>query len=180
MWSLYLVQVMTRVEKNMERKNVLCDPCEKTYLYISALMKPGRFELWTPVTGEFKYMQVRRRPQVFLSVYRRFHQVYAFLSFPFAFKLVYKRKVRCASKADTVHNPVAVIIHCVFYMTPTIYGCSAFWEQRINKQRFCQKIVTSERKANDRSSVIVISVCSQMITYKAVKANSWLRYWLRT
>ena len=99
-----------------------------------------------------------------------------FLAFPFAVKLVYKRKVSCASKADMVDNPVAVIIHCAFYMARTIYGCSAFWEQRINKQRFCQKIVTSERKANDRSSVIVISVCSQMITYKAVKANSWLRY----
>lgn len=26
-------------------------------------------------------------------------------------------------------------------------------------------------------NIIIISVCSQMITYKAVKANSWLRYW---
>ena len=26
--------------------------------------------------------------------------------------------------------------------------------------------------------IIIISVCSQMITYKAVKANSWLQYWL--
>ena len=36
-------------------------------------------------------------------------------------------------------------------MARTIYGCSAFWEQRINKQRFCQKILTSERKTNDRN-----------------------------
>ena len=43
--SLYLTQVMTRVEKNMERKNMLCDPSKKTYLYISALMKPDRFKL---------------------------------------------------------------------------------------------------------------------------------------
>ena len=50
----------------MERKNILWDPCEKTYLYISALMKPGLFELLMPVTCQFKYMQVRRRPQVFL------------------------------------------------------------------------------------------------------------------
>jgi len=41
-------------------------------------------------------------------------------------------------------------MHCAFYMTRTIYGSSAFWEQQINKQRFCQKIVTSGRKANDR------------------------------
>ena len=34
-------------------------------------------------------------------------------------------------------------------MTRTIYGSSAFWEQHINKQRFCQEIVTSEGKTND-------------------------------
>ena len=96
-------------------------------------------------------MQVRRRPQVFFLCIEDFSKFMLFLAFPFAFKLVYKRKVRCASKADMVHNPVAVIIHCVFYMTRTIHGCSAFWEQRINKQRFCQKIVTSERKTNDRN-----------------------------
>ena len=39
------VEVMTRIEKNMERKNILCDPSEKTYLNISALMKPDRFKL---------------------------------------------------------------------------------------------------------------------------------------
>ena len=42
-------------------------------------------------------------------------------------------------------------MHCVFYMTRTIYGSSAFWEQHINKQRFCQKVVTSERKANEHN-----------------------------
>ena len=62
-----------------------------------------------------------------------------------------KRKVWCASKADTVDNSVAVIILCAFHMTRTIYGCSAFWEQQFNKQRFCQKVVTSERKANDHN-----------------------------
>ena len=133
--------------------------------------------MWTANSSTCKYVV---DPGFFFLCIEDFTKFMLFLAFPFAFKLVYKRKVRCASKADTVHNPVAVIIHCVFYMTRTMYGCSAFWEQRINKQRFCQKIVTSERKANDRSSVIVISVCSQMITYKAVKANSWLRYWLRT
>ena len=33
-----------------------------------------------------------------------------FLAFPFAVKLVYKHKVWCASKPDTVHNPAAVIV----------------------------------------------------------------------
>ena len=69
----------------------------------------------------------------------------------FAVKLVDNRKVWWASKADTVDNPVAVIMHWAFYMTRTIYGSSAFWEQQFNKQRFCQKVVTSERKANDHN-----------------------------
>ena len=72
-------------------------------------------------------------------------------SFYFAVKLVDNRKVWCASKADTVDNPVAVIIHWTFYKTRTIYGCSAFWEQQFNKKRFCQKVVKGERKANDHN-----------------------------
>ena len=131
-----------------------------------------------PVTCQFKYMQVRRKPQGFFFCVLRMSESLCFSQlFPLLLNsYILKRKVSCASKADMVDNPVAVIILCAFYMARTIYGSSAFWEQRINKQRFCQKIVTSERKANDRSSVIVISVCSQMITYKEMKANSWLRY----
>ena len=71
-------------------------------------MKPGRFEQLTLVTGQFKYMQVGRRPQVFLCT-EDVCKFMLFSAFPFGVKLVYKRKVWCASKPDTVHNPAAVI-----------------------------------------------------------------------
>jgi len=98
-----------------------------------------------------------------------------FLAFPFAVKLVYKRKVSCVSKADTVDNPGAVICIARFIWHVQFTALLLFGNNRSDKQRFCQEIVTSEQKANDH---IIISVCSQMITYKAVKANSWLQYWL--
>ena len=53
-------------------------------------------------------IQVRRRPQVFLCI-EDVRKFMLFLAFPFAVKLIYKRKVSCASKADTVDNPGAVI-----------------------------------------------------------------------
>ena len=150
MYSLYLVQVMTTVEKNMERKNILCDPCKKTYLYISALMIPGLFELWMPVTCQFRYMQVRRRPQVFLCA-EDVWKFMLFLAFPFAVKFVYKRKVSCASKADTVDNPGAVICIARFIWHVQFTALLLFGNNRSDKQRFCQEIVTSERKANDHN-----------------------------
>ena len=152
---------------------------EKTYLYISALKKPGRFELWTPVTGEFKYMQVRRRPQVFFLCIEDFSKFMLFLAFPFAFKLVYKRKVRCASKADTVHNPhqswslyIARFIWHVQFTAVLLFG---------NNGSTSSAFVRKLSQVNEKPMiVIIISVCSEMITYKTVKANSWLRYWLLT
>ena len=42
-------------------------------------------------------------------------------------------------------------MHCAFYMTRTIYGSSAFWEQQIRQGALLSGIVTSERKANDHN-----------------------------
>ena len=92
-----------------------------------------------------------------------------FLAFSFAVKLVDKHEVWCASKADTVDNPVAVIV-----LSDTINSSPAFWEQQINKKRVRQKLILTR---NENPMIItMISVCSEMITYKAVKANSWLQY----
>ena len=131
----------------MERKNILCDPSEKTYLYISALMKTGRFELWTPVTCQFKYVVDHR---VFLCI-EGVRKFMLFLAFPFAVKLIYKRKVSCASKADTVDNPGAVIWIARFIWHVQFTALLLFGNNRSDNQRFCQEIVTSERKANDHN-----------------------------
>ena len=59
-------------------------------------------------------------------------------------------------------------------LSDTINSSPAFWEQQINKKRVCQKLILT-RNGNPMI-ITMISVCSEMITYKAVKANSWLRY----
>ena len=76
-----------------------------------------------------------------------------FLAFSFAVKLVDKHKGWCASKSDTVDNPVAVIISdfARFIWHVQFTGLLLFGNNRSDKQRVCQKIVTSERKANDRN-----------------------------
>ena len=74
-----------------------------------------------------------------------------FLGFPFAVKLVYKRKVSCASKADTVDNPGAVIWIARFIWQVQFTALLLFGNHRSDNQRFCQEIVTSERKANDHN-----------------------------
>ena len=48
------------------------------------------------MTGEFKYMQVRRRHQVFFVCIEDVWKFMLLLAFPFAVKLLYKRKVSCA------------------------------------------------------------------------------------
>ena len=98
-----------------------------------------------------------------------------FLAFPFAVKLVYKYKVWCASKPETVDNPAAVIHVYIarLYMTRTIYGSSAFGNNISTSNAFVR---TASQKNEKPMIIIIISVCSQMITYKAVKANSWLQY----
>ena len=77
-----------------------------------------------------------------------------FLASPFADKLVYKRKVSRKSKADTVDNPGAVICIARFVwhvQFTALLVLPLFGNNRSDKQRVCQKIVTSERKANDRN-----------------------------
>ena len=74
-----------------------------------------------------------------------------FLAFPFAVKLVYKRKVSRKSKADTVDNPGAVICIARFIWQVQFAALLLFGNNISDKQRVCQKIVTSERKANDRN-----------------------------
>ena len=113
-------------------------------------MKPGRFEQLTLVTGQFKYMQVRRRPQVFLCI-EDVCKFMLFSAFPFGVKLVYKRKVWCASKPDTVHNPAAVIQIARFIWHVQFTALLLFGNNRSDKERFCQEIVTSERKANEHN-----------------------------
>ena len=96
-----------------------------------------------------------------------------FLAFPFAVKVVYKCKVWCASNPETVDNPAAVIYIARLYMTRTIYGSSAFGNNISTSNSFVR---TASQKNEKPMIIIIISVCSQMITYKAVKANSWLQY----
>ena len=93
-------------------------------------------------------IQVRRRPQVFLCI-EDVRKFMLFLAFPFAVKLIYKRKVSCASKADTVDNPGAVICIARFIWHVQFAALLLFGNNISDKQRVCQKIVTSERKAND-------------------------------
>ena len=57
----------------------------------------------------------------------------------------------------------------------TQYGSSAFWQQRLIKQRVCQKTckaITNERKTDKPVVIAILSVYSQMMTYRAAKANS--------
>ena len=86
-----------------------------------------------------------------------------FLAFPFAVKLIYKRKVSCASKADTVDNPGAVIRIACFIWQVQFAALLLFGNNRSDKQRFCQKFVRSERKANDHNYNQCMQY-SQMIT----------------
>lgn len=59
-------------------------------------------------------------------------------------------------------------------LSDTINSSPAYWEQQINKKRVCQKLILTR---NENPMIItMISVCSEMIAYKAVKANSWLQY----
>ena len=113
-------------------------------------MKPGRFEQLTPVAWQFKYMQVRRRPQVFLCI-EGVCKFMLFLAFAFAVKLVYKRKLSCPLKAYTVDNPGAVICIARFIWHVQFTALLLFGNNRSDKERFCQEIVTSERKANDHN-----------------------------
>ena len=139
-------------------------------------MKPGRFEQLTPVAWQFKYMQVRRRPQVFLCI-EGVCKFMLFLAFAFAVKLVYKRKLSCPLKAYTVDNPGAVICIARFIWHVQFTALLLFGNNRSDKERFCQELSQVNEKP---MIIIIISVCSQMITYKAMKANSWLQHWLRT
>jgi len=140
---VFLVEDITDVD-NIERRYIFFATLsnEERHPYISDLKKPGRFELWTPVIVQFKYMQVRRTPQVFFSCVciEDVCKFKLFLAFPFGVKIVDKPQVWCASKANTVDNPQPQPLRALY---DTLIFC--FGEQQINKQRLVRKLVKNSQ-----------------------------------
>ena len=135
-------------------------------------MKPGRFEQLTLVTGQFKYMQVRRRPRFFCAL-----KMSANLCFYQPFPLVLNSYINV--KYGARQNLTRFITQPQSYKLRVLYDT-------YNLRLFCFLGTTDQTRSafvrklsqvNEKPmNIIIISVCSQMITYKAVKANSWLRY----
>ena len=95
-------------------------------------------------------------------------------SFYFAVKLVDNRKVWCASKADTVDNQSQSVYIARFIRHVQFTAVLLFGNNSSTRSAFVRKLSEVSEKP---MIIIIISVCSQIITYKAVKANSWLQYW---
>ena len=169
MWSLYLVQVMNRVEKNMERKNILCNPSnEKAYFYISALMKPDRFELWRLVTCQFKYVV---DPRFSFCVLKMSESLCFCWLFPLLLNSYINVKYPVRQKLTRLITQAQSYALRVLYDTYNLRLFCFLGTTDQTSSAFVRKLSQVNEKP---MIIIIISVCSQIITYKAVKANSWL------
>ena len=165
---------MTRIEKNMERKNILCDPSEKTYLNISALMKPDRLSyerLWPANSITCKYVVDPRFFCVLKMSLRCLKVSTLLLNSWITVKYGARQKLtRLTTQSQSLY--IARFIRHVQFTAVLLFGNNSS-----TRSAFVKKLSEVNEKP---MIIIIISVCSQIITYKAVKANSWLRYWLRT
>ena len=169
---------MTRVAKNMERKNILCIPSKWEGIFLYFRLDETR-PVWAMNACDLPiqvHASTRREHPFFVCVLKMSSLCFSWLS-----PLLLNSYINV--KYGARHKLTRLITQAQSYALRVLYDT-------YNLRLFCflgttyqtsSAFVRKLSQVNEKPMiVIIISVCSQMITYKAVKANSWLRYWLRT
>ena len=134
-------------------------------------MKPDRFELWRLVTCQFKYVV---DPRFSFCVLKMSESLCFCWLFPLLLNSYINVKYPVRQKLTRLISQAQSYALRVLYDT---YNLRLFCFLETTDQT-SSAFVRKLSQVNEKPMIIIIiSVCSQMITYKAVKANSWLRYW---
>ena len=117
MWSLYLVQVMTSVEKNMERKNILCNPSKWEGIFLYFRLDETR-PVWAMNACDLPiqvHASTRREHQFFVCVLK----MYESLCFSWLFPLLLNSYINV--KYGARHKLTRLITQAQSYVLRVLY-----------------------------------------------------------